>query len=51
MTWSKVFVLAAVVDYGFNLVISDVDVVWFKDPRQLMAAHPGVGGWLKLFIA
>ncbi|EFN56520.1 hypothetical protein CHLNCDRAFT_144132 [Chlorella variabilis] len=44
MTWSKVFVLAAVVDYGFNLVVSDVDVVWFRDPRTLMAAHPDVGG-------
>ena len=43
MTWSKVFVLDAVVDYGFNVVMSDVDVVWFKDPRPLFAEHPAVG--------
>jgi hypothetical protein len=40
MTWSKVFVLDAVVDYGFNLVVSDIDVVWFKDPLPLFARHP-----------
>jgi hypothetical protein len=44
MTWSKVFVLDAVVDYGFNLVVSDIDVVWFKDPLPLFARHPDAGG-------
>jgi hypothetical protein len=44
MTWSKVFVLDEVVDWGFNLVVSDVDVVWFKDPLPLFAQHPHAGG-------
>lgn len=39
MTWAKVFVLDAVADWGFNLVISDVDVVWFRDPLPLFAKH------------
>lgn len=46
MTWSKVFVLAAVVDYGLDLVVSDVDVVWFRDPRSLISQHPDVGACL-----
>ena len=44
MTWAKVFVLDAVADWGFNLVISDVDVVWFRDPLPLFAKHAHAGG-------
>ena len=47
MTWSKVFVLDEVVDWGFNLVVSDVDVVWFKDPLPLFAQHPHAGARLQ----
>jgi hypothetical protein len=47
MTWSKVFVLDEVVDWGFNLVVSDVDVVWFKDPLPLLAQHPHAGARLQ----
>lgn len=39
MTWSKVFLLDSVVDFGFNLVVSDVDAVWFKDPLPLFEQH------------
>lgn len=39
MTWAKVFVLDAIVDWGFNVVVSDVDVVWFKDPLPLFDIH------------
>jgi hypothetical protein len=28
MTWAKVFVLDMVADWGFDIVVSDVDVVW-----------------------
>ena len=43
MTWAKVFVLDVIVDWGFNLVVSDVDVVWFKDPLPLLSKHPEAG--------
>lgn len=39
MTWSKVFLVDAVIDWGFHLVVSDLDVVWFKDPMPLFQAH------------
>lgn len=32
-----------VIDYGFNLVISDVDAVWFRDPAPLFDRHKLVG--------
>ncbi|KAL4457956.1 hypothetical protein ABPG75_012821 [Micractinium tetrahymenae] len=40
VTWSRVFVLDAIIDYGFNLVVSDVDVVWFRDPAELLDRFP-----------
>ncbi|PSC76256.1 glycosyltransferase family 77 isoform A [Micractinium conductrix] len=40
MTWNKVFLLDALIDWGFNLVISDLDVAWFKDPMPLFTQHP-----------
>ncbi|KAI3429328.1 hypothetical protein D9Q98_005423 [Chlorella vulgaris] len=40
MTWAKVFVLDMVADWGFDIVVSDVDVVWFKDPTPLFTEHP-----------
>ncbi|EFN52091.1 hypothetical protein CHLNCDRAFT_59017 [Chlorella variabilis] len=43
MTWAKVFVLDAIVDWGFNVVVSDVDVVWFKDPLPLFDIHQDAG--------
>ena len=32
-----------VIDWGFNIVVSDIDVVWLKDPRQLFTLHPFAG--------
>ena len=32
MTWRKVFVLDATIDWGFHTVVSDIDVVWLHDP-------------------
>jgi hypothetical protein len=43
MTWAKVFVLDVMVDWGFNIVMSDVDVVWFKDPLPLFSIHKDAG--------
>ncbi|PRW61069.1 hypothetical protein C2E21_0568 [Chlorella sorokiniana] len=40
MTWSKVFFMDSVVDWGFNWVVSDADVVWFRDPTPLFAKYP-----------
>ena len=31
-TWRKVTVVEKIVDWGFNVLHSDVDVVWFRDP-------------------
>lgn len=46
----QVFVLDAVVDWGFNVVVSDVDVVWFKDPLPLFAKHPHAGTLCSLWL-
>ncbi len=35
--------LDSIVDYGFNLVVSDVDVVWFRDPTELLDRFPRAG--------
>ncbi|KAL4447412.1 hypothetical protein ABPG75_004631 [Micractinium tetrahymenae] len=40
MTWSKVFILDRIVDWGLNLVVSDMDVVWFRDPSPLLDQYP-----------
>ena len=42
----QVFFLDAVADWGFNWVVSDADVVWFKDPAPLFAKHPAAGARL-----
>eukprot|EP00198_Chlamydomonas_reinhardtii_P011930 XP_001701267.1 predicted protein [Chlamydomonas reinhardtii] len=31
-TWRKVVVVSRIVHWGFNVIHSDVDVVWFRDP-------------------
>ncbi|GAB4815828.1 hypothetical protein N2152v2_002874 [Parachlorella kessleri] len=40
MTWQKVLVLDQVVEWGFNIVISDMDVAWLRDPLPLFEDHP-----------
>ncbi|PSC75627.1 Histone H2A [Micractinium conductrix] len=40
VTWSRVFVLDAIVEYGLDIVVSDVDVVWFRDPAPLLKKFP-----------
>ncbi|KAL4427446.1 hypothetical protein ABPG77_000735 [Micractinium sp. CCAP 211/92] len=40
MTWAKVFVLDRIADWGLNLAISDLDVVWFRDPSPLLDRYP-----------
>jgi len=32
-TWRKVTVVQQIVSWGFNVIHSDVDVVWFRDPK------------------
>ncbi len=44
MTWAKVFVLDRIADWGLNLAISDLDVVWFRDPSPLLDRYPAAGG-------
>ncbi|PSC67546.1 ribosomal large subunit pseudouridine synthase D [Micractinium conductrix] len=39
ITWTKVFIVDAVAEWGFDLVVSDVDVVWFRDPLPLFEQH------------
>lgn len=43
MTWSKVFILDRIAGWGLNLVISDLDVVWFRDPSALLDQYPAAG--------
>lgn len=45
MTWTKVFIVDALVDWGFNLVVSDLDVVWFRDAAPLLQQYPHAGTW------
>ncbi|KAG1654663.1 hypothetical protein FOA52_003820 [Chlamydomonas sp. UWO 241] len=35
-TWRKVTVVEKIVDWGFNVLHSDVDAVWFRDPLPYM---------------
>jgi hypothetical protein len=43
MTWSKVFVVAKVLPWGFNIIVSDIDAVWLRDPLPLFAQNPHAG--------
>jgi len=38
-----VFVLEALIDFGFDVVVSDVDVVWLRDPLPLFSRFPEAG--------
>lgn len=51
MTWLKVFVVDKIVEWGFRIIVSDLDVVWFKDPifviplemeADMIFSHDGV---------
>ena len=39
-TWRKVTVVEKIVDWGFNVMHSDVDVVWFRDPLPYFLGEP-----------
>ncbi len=39
-TWRKVTVVEKIVDWGFNVMHSDVDVVWFRDPLPYFLGPP-----------
>lgn len=43
MSWERVFILSQIMDWGFNIIVSDVDVAWLRDPIPLMAEHPHAG--------
>ncbi|GAB4816673.1 hypothetical protein N2152v2_003719 [Parachlorella kessleri] len=40
VVWTKVLILRQVVDWGFNVVFSDMDVIWMRDPLPLFQLHP-----------
>jgi Nucleotide-diphospho-sugar transferase len=40
MVWSKVMISDIIIAFGFNLVLSDTDVVWFTDPTTLFDRYP-----------
>jgi Nucleotide-diphospho-sugar transferase len=43
MAWAKTVLLPAAMRHGgVSVAWSDVDVVWFRDPTPLLAAHPEV---------
>lgn len=43
MTWHKVLALDRVAVWGFNVVVSDMDVAWLRDPLPLFGQHPHAG--------
>ena len=43
--FSQVFVVNDIVDWGMNIVVSDIDVVWLKDPMELFGMFGDAGGW------
>ena len=42
IVWSKTVIANMILQYGFNLVLSDTDVIWFKDPTEILKEHPKV---------
>ena len=40
--WGKVTIVNMILQLGFDLVLSDTDVVWFKDPLQVFKDFPTV---------
>ena len=40
--WGKVTIVNMILQLGFDLVLSDTDVVWFKSPLQVSADFPAV---------
>lgn len=43
MAWAKTVLLPAAMRHGVvSVAWSDVDVLWFRDPTPLLAAHPEV---------
>ncbi len=40
--WGKVTIVNMILQLGFDLVLSDTDVVWFKHPLQVFADFPAV---------
>ena len=41
-TWLKVHMVQEVVNLGFNVILSDTDVMWMKDPMAFIARFPEV---------
>jgi hypothetical protein len=39
MSWERVFILAQIMDWGFNIIVSDVDVAWLRDPLPFLEEH------------
>jgi hypothetical protein len=48
VVWLKVQVLVPIVEWGFNLVFSDLDTIWLRDPLELFTRHPDAGVALRL---
>ena len=40
--WGKVTIVNMILQLGYDLVLSDTDVVWFKNPLQVFADFPTV---------
>ncbi|GAB4816841.1 hypothetical protein N2152v2_003887 [Parachlorella kessleri] len=40
VVWLKVKVLLPIVDWGFNIVFTDLDTVWMRSPLLLFDKHP-----------
>ena len=42
--WRRASVVAKAVAWGFNVLLTDVDIVWFQNPYSYLARVPEVGG-------
>ncbi|WPT10784.1 Arabinosyltransferase XEG113 [Picochlorum sp. SENEW3] len=39
-TWQKVFAVQKIVSWGYDVILSDLDVVWWRDPSIIFDKHP-----------
>lgn len=38
-SWARLAAAAAVVEAGYDVIVSDLDAIWFRDPVRYLAEH------------
>lgn len=41
-SWSRCFIIPEIMRSGYHLIWSDIDVVWFRNPTEMLPLHPEV---------